>query len=171
MSKRFNSLSAIVLAVGGLMVGQPFKAQAQVFNPPTPQPNQATQPVTAPQFGVQQAVGSTAPAQVEPVKQTAWGIPMPKLTMPKLTMPKLTMPDISSVTAPVKSGFDKVSSGSKKAWEGTKEMFSMGQSSSAPATRAPAQQKTSFWQRLTAKPEPQGPQTVGEFMRQPRLDP
>jgi len=133
-------------------------AQAQVFDPPTPQPNAA----------VQQA-GGAAVQQAEGVEQTGWGIPMPKITMPKLTMPQVEMPSMAAITAPVKSGFEKVTTGTKKAWEGTKEMFTLGQNTSS-GSRGRAQQP-SLWQRLTTKPEPQGPQTVGEFMRQPRLDP
>lgn len=102
------------------------------------------------------------------VKQTGFaGIPMPKLTMPKLTMP-----DMSSVTAPFKSGYNKVSAGTKSAWEGTKEMFSFGGGSNAQQANN-SQPKPGLWERLTAPDPPKndGPQTVGEWMSQPRLDP
>jgi len=175
MSKRLLLKSAVVpigvLVVAVLVVGKPTPLRAQVFNPAAAQPNAAI-----PQMGVQQAGGRANQAQTGAVEQTGWGISMPKLTMPKLTlpkltMPKLTMPSMASVTAPMKSGFSKVSSGTKKAWEGTKEMLTFGQNKSAPRAQTATTQKTSFWQRLIARPaEPRGPQTVGEFMKQPRID-
>jgi len=154
----FQAVAVVVLATSCMAV-----TEAQVFNPTTPQ-------AAAPQTAVQQAGGGATSAQAGAVERTGWaGIPMPKITMPKVTMPKITMPSMASVTGPVKSGFGKVTSGTKKAWEGTKEMLSFGQNKSARASNS--QQKASFWQRLIAKPEPQVPQTVGEFMRQPRIDP
>ena len=138
-------------------------ACAQVFNAPAPQPK-------AP---VQQAAVPAGAAPAGAVEQTGWdGVPLPKVTLPKITMPKITMPNMESITGPVKSGFSKVSAGTKKAWEGTKEMLSFGQNKAPAAAGASAQKKPSLWQRLVARnPEPQVPQTVGEFMSQPRLDP
>jgi hypothetical protein len=83
------------------------------------------------------------------------------------------MPDMSVVTGPVKSGYSKVTTGTKKAWEGTKEMFTFGDNESSSQTAANAQPKEGFWSRMFSKePEkPSGPQTVGEWMSQPRLDP
>ena len=122
--------------------------------------------------GVQPAGGPVTPAQSGSVKPTGWGIPMPKITMPKLTMPKVTMPDVSAVTGPMKSGFDKVKFGGKRAWEGAREMLSFGSNDQVARSPTANQQKPSFWQRLTARDaQPQVPQTVGEFMSQPRLDP
>lgn len=99
------------------------------------------------------------------VKQTAW----PSIPLPKITLPTVTMPDMSVITAPVKSGYGKVSEGTRRAWEGTKEMFTFGQGNSAPAARS--QPQPSFWKRMfTSEPEKNdGPQTVGEWMAQPRL--
>ena len=157
MAKCLLQVSLFVLAIS-----QTIESRAQVFNAPTPQSN----------GGVQQAGGPAAAAPSGAVEQSGWGIPMPKITMPKITMPKLTMPDITAVTGPVKSGFGKVKSGTKKAWEGTKEMLSFGKNNQAASSGIPSQQKPSFWQRLTARDtQPQVPQTVGEFMSQPRLDP
>ena len=140
-------------------------SQAQIFEAPTPQPNAL----------VQQAGGQVAASQPGQVKQTAWsGIPMPKFTMPKMTMPKLAMPtmqmpSMESVVGPVKSSFSKVTAGTKKAWEGTREIFTFGQNKSVAAS---AQKKPSMWRRLlTPAPKPDGPQTVAEWMAQPRLDP
>jgi hypothetical protein len=103
------------------------------------------------------------------VKQTAW----PSIPMPKISMPKISMPDMSVVTGPVKSGYSKVTSGTKKAWEGTKEMFTFGDGESAQQTAAASEPKQGFWSRMFSKEEekPSGPQTVGEWMSQPRLDP
>jgi len=138
----------------------PAALQAQIFDSPTPQPN----------ANVQQAGGQMSTPQTGEVQQTAWsGIPMPRFTMPKVTMPKMTMPSMASVIAPVKSSFGKVTAGTKKVWEGTKEIFTFGKQKSA---MNPARKKPSFWSRLlTPAPEPSGPQTVGEWMSQPRLNP
>ena len=109
------------------------------------------------------------------VKQTVWPkITMPKVTMPKVTMPKMSMPDLSKVLSPVSVGFEKVSTGSKKAWEGTKEIFSFGKTNN-PAlvgTTRTTQPEQSIWKKMIGRdPEPAAPQTVGEWMSQPRLDP
>ncbi|MEM8944514.1 MAG: hypothetical protein AAGD11_04960 [Planctomycetota bacterium] len=158
MSKRL--LQIAIAAV--LSTSLASSSAAQVFNAPIPQSNPAVQPAVGP-----------APS-TGAVEQTGWGIPMPKITMPKVTMPKLTMPNMDSVTAPIKSGFGKVSAGSKKAWEGAKEMLTFGDKGANKETvnRATAPKQPSLWQKLTTrKTEPQVPQTVGEFMSQPRLDP
>ena len=103
------------------------------------------------------------------VEQTGWpSLPLPKITMPRLTMPKVSMPDMGTVTKPVKASFGKISSGTKKAWEGTKEIFTFG----GHKEPQPAESNQGFWKRLfSSEPEqPSGPQTVGEWMAQPRLD-
>jgi len=76
--------------------------------------------------------------------------------------------------SPFAAGYAKVSTGVKKAWEGTVDLFSVFQKKkvSAPVARSASKPKNSFWQRLTArKQESKVPQTVGEFMSQPRLNP
>lgn len=123
-------------------------------------------------FGGDSGTSQLNPAPVKQdseVKQTSW----PSLPLPKITMPKISMPDMSTVTAPFKSGYSKVTAGTKSAWEGTKEMFSFGKNdASAAKAQAGGQEKQGFWQRLISnEPEkPDGPQTVGEWMSQPRLD-
>jgi hypothetical protein len=101
---------------------------------------------------------------------------MPKVTMPKITMPK--MPE--NPLAPIKTSAKKVSDGTKKAWEGTKEIFTLGGSKeeAAPApVSGTAEKKPTLLQRMFGseeKKEPAndgGPRTVAEFMAQPRLDP
>lgn len=136
----------------------------------------ATVPCSAQLFGGQEAKteshktvgGAPQMHQDADVKQAGWG----GIPLPKLTMPKLTMPDMSSVTAPFKSGYNKVTAGTKSAWEGTKEMFSFGGGSNAQQTNS-SQPKQGLWERLTTPDPPKndGPQTVGEWMSQPRLDP
>ncbi len=103
------------------------------------------------------------------VKQTAW----PSVPLPKISMPKISMPDMSVITGPVKSGYGKVTTGTKKAWEGTKEMFTFGKGNSTSQTSSSSQPKQGFWGRMfSPEPEePNVPQTVGEWMSQPRLDP
>ncbi len=162
------------VSVALLVAGQVAVSHAQVINAPAAQPG----------VGVQQAGGPVAVAPTGAVEQTGWGplmpklampkITMPKITMPKLTMPQMAMPSMDAMTGPFKSGLGKVTSGTKKAWEGTKEMFTFGQNQSTSSTgrNVAGEQKPSFWNRLLAKqPEPRGPQTVGEFMSQPRLNP
>jgi hypothetical protein len=86
-------------------------------------------------------------------------------------MPKISMPDMSVITTPVKAGYGKVADGTKKAWEGTKEIFTFGKDSSASTSQS--QPKESMWKRMfSSEPDKNdGPQTVGEWMSQPRLDP
>lgn len=127
--------------------------------------------LSAQSTGAPEAVGGT-PQMYEDseVRQTGW----PSIPLPKITMPKVSMPDMSSITGPVKSGYQKVSTGTARAWEGTKEMFTFGGEESSPSgSRQSAQQKQGFWSKMfTSEPEPSsGPQTVGEWMSQPRLDP
>ena len=124
---------------------------------------------------VQQAGGDVDGGASGEVQQTGWPkLTLPKVTMPKVTMPNLSMPDMSKMLSPVSSGFQKISAGSQKAWAGTKEMFSFGKTQSASRTSNPRakQPNQSIWQRLIGRsPEPAAPQTVGEWMSQPRLDP
>ena len=138
--------------------------------------------------GVQQAnaeIGSGAQSGL--IQQVGWpSIPLPKVTLPQITMPKVTMPKLPplwpssgddqspALLSPFVSGFKKVSEGTRKAWEGTIELFSVGSgkgtSNSAARNASPSQ--PSLWQRLVSPaPEHDGPQTVGEFMSQKRLDP
>jgi hypothetical protein len=118
--------------------------------------------------GGEKSSASSGSVKIDPeVKQTAW----PSIPLPKISMPKISMPDMSVITTPVKAGFGKVTDGTRKAWEGTKEIFTFGKGDSAAATRS--QPKESFWKRMfTSEPDKNdGPQTVGEWMAQPRLDP
>lgn len=134
--------------------------------------------------GVQQASGNVGAApESGSILPASWlGLQMPRVSMPKVTMPKITMPkwptgqDGKAISpfAPLTAGFSKVSLGAKKAWEGTMEMFTFGSGNnvSQPRPRATSQPKPSFWQRMfSSAPEPDGPQTVSEWMSQQRLDP
>ncbi len=129
------------------------------------------QPVRSQSPKAPQAVGGTPQMhQDSEVRQTGW----PSIPLPKISMPKIWMPDFSPITRPVKSGYNKVTSGTKRAWEGTKEMFTFGGSESKETvSKQSSQQQPGFWSRMFAsEPEqPSGPQTVGEWMAQPRLDP
>ena len=161
----------IMVLSGCWAVGGPDGVQAQILSEPVPTSGEVRQ-VRAESSGGAEAGG---------VERVGWfNIPLPKITMPKLTLPKVTMPKMPplwpsesnegspALLAPVASGFSKISAGAHKAWEGTKEVFAAGTEEKAPA----AQAQPSFWQRLVGRsPQPEGPQTVGEFMSQPRLDP
>jgi hypothetical protein len=103
------------------------------------------------------------------VQQTGW----PSLPLPKISMPKVSMPDMSPITRPVKSGYGKIASGTKHAWDGTKEMFSFGKGNNQPAGQtSQSQEKPGFWSRIFSKEpeEPKGPQTVAEWMSLPRVE-
>ena len=69
-----------------------------------------------------------------------------------------------------------MSDGGKKAWEGTKEIFTGGKKSDEqPATRvADASASPSWWERMTGggekKQEPEGPATINEWMSQKRVE-
>ena len=95
---------------------------------------------------------------------------MPKFTMPKIEMPKMP----ADALAPVKASARKVSDGTKRAWEGTKELFTFGGKTTAteqPTERlASRPDQPSVWSRMFGggEPEPEGPQTVADFMAQPR---
>jgi hypothetical protein len=117
---------------------------------------------------------ASAPAEPTTPTPSPWGwLAMPKVTMPKISMPKMPADPL----APVKTSAKKVSDGTKKAWEGTKEIFTFGGSKpteDAGATTPTPDDKPSIWKRMFGgeeKKEPEGPRTVAEFMAQKRLDP
>ena len=170
------SRNCIAVAVGLLVAaGQAAGVGAQIIN--------ASSPTTATTGGsVQTAAGSVGTEQ----QQGGWlpvswqSVSLPKVKMPKFSVPKISMPkwptnaDGSAVSpfAPITAGASKVSAGTKKAWQGAKEMFSFGSGEKTPRSIASANSSAepSFWQRMAGKqPEPQGPQTVAEFMSQPRV--
>ena len=133
--------------------------------------------------GVQTAAGN--PNTVEEqggFLPVSWpSVSLPQVSMPKMTMPKIPMPtwptnaDGSAVSpfAPITAGASKISAGTRKAWEGAKEMFGFSSSfdSDGRATQLAAYpSEPSFWQRMTGRePEPTGPRTIAEFMAQPRV--
>jgi hypothetical protein len=116
------------------------------------------------------AAGDITPTTEIP-SQSPWGwLKAPNITMPKLSFPKMPADPLS----PIKTSAHKVSDGAKKAWEGTKEIFTFGGSTSEQPTvrTASAQEAPSLWERMfgpKAEPKPQ-PGTVAEFMKQPRVE-
>jgi hypothetical protein len=158
----------LLVVVCLLFVNQTVIADAQVIN--------ASLPDASP--GAEPAAGS---AEVEPgshgILPASWpSIPMPTITMPKITMPKWpTHADGTYVSpfAPITAGAKMVSTGTRKMWEGTKSIFTFDSQQQTSQPHLPNQnQKPSFWQRVTGQePEPSGPQTVAEWMSQPRLNP
>jgi hypothetical protein len=132
---------------------------------------------TLPRAAMAQAADSPAPgafagAEVEPTPTSPWGwFKMPTITMPKIAMPKMPVDPL----APFKASARKVSEGSKKAWEGTKELFNIGTGrAQEPATSVASRgEAPSMWSRMFGggEKEPEGPRSVAEFMAQPRLDP
>lgn len=132
--------------------------------------------------GFAQSTG--APTTIDPSTgevtptQSPWSwIKMPKITMPKIEMPKMP----ADPFAPVKASAHKVNDGAKKAWEGTKELFTFGKPTdeeppthvaSRSTTATTTEEQPSIWKRMFgAKEEPRQPQSVAEWMNQPRLDP
>jgi hypothetical protein len=108
---------------------------------------------------------------VEPTPESPWSwIKMPKITMPKITMPKMPADPL----APIKASARKVSDGTKRAWEGTKEMFTFGRGKTAeePAARVASAEQPSVWSRMFggAEQEPEPPQTVADWMAQKRVE-
>ncbi len=150
----FHSSLALIVSLALCQAGK-----AQIFNG---DPQDAKE---------QPTVGGTPQMhQDAEVKQTAW----PSIPLPKITMPSISMPDMSVITTPVKSGYYKMADGTRKAWEGTKEMFTFGKNEAPTRTaaRTNTQSEPGIWERLTtpSTPKKDGPQTVGEWMAQPRLD-
>jgi len=155
---------SLVLSCLGAWSAWSLQVEAQVINSHASQHSPAVHASAGEISGMQDDEGVT---------QATWlGIPLPRISMPQISMPTISMPDMTPVTAPVKSGLNKVAMGTRSAWEGTKEMFSFTNNSTQ--TRHYTQpQGPTFWQRLFGHgpQQPQGPQTVGEWMSQPRLDP
>jgi hypothetical protein len=119
--------------------------------------------------GVQAPAGSAS--DITPTEEPAaspWGwLKMPTITMPKITMPKMPADPL----APIKTSARKVSEGTKKAWEGTKELFTGGSKKDDPAARvASSGESPSLMQRMFGGEEEknEGPETVGEWMSQQR---
>jgi hypothetical protein len=135
--------------------------------------------LSGPQAALAQATGASSlgASDITPTEEPAsspWGwLKMPTLTMPKLTMPKMPADPL----APIKSSARKVGDGTKKAWEGTKEMFTFGGAKTPPAQQtrvasnaeAPSMMQRMFGGGTEEKPA-EGPATVGEWMAQPRVD-
>jgi hypothetical protein len=114
-------------------------------------------------------VGYVGDGEVTPTPSPWSWLKMPKITMPKIEMPKMP----ADPFAPVKASARKVGEGTRKAWEGTKELFTFGGSKTAeqPTERVASRpDQPSVWSRMFggAEKEPEGPQTVADFMRQPR---
>lgn len=119
-----------------------------------------------------------AASDITPTEEPAagpWGwLKMPTITMPKITMPKMPADPL----APIKTSARKVGDGTKKAWEGTKEIFTFGGSKSAepagPAERVASKgESPSLWSRMFGEKQAEpaeGPATVGEWMSQSRVE-
>jgi hypothetical protein len=114
-------------------------------------------------------------SDITPTEEPAagpWGwLKMPKVTMPKVSFPKMPADPL----APIKTSARKVGDGTKKAWEGTKEIFTFGGSKTEqPAARvASAEKSPSMWKRMFGggkEEQPEGPSTITEWMAQPRVE-
>jgi hypothetical protein len=124
-------------------------------------------PVCVAQAPVGQPADDITPTAEQSPSPWGW-LKMPTITMPKITMPKMPADPL----APIKSSAKKVSDGGKKAWEGTKEIFRGGKADEPAARVANAKEAPSLWDRMTGnakEPEPQGPATITEWMKQPRV--
>jgi hypothetical protein len=124
----------------------------------------------------QTVTGAAADASdITPTEESGSGawkwLKMPSITMPKITFPKMPADPL----APIKSSARKVGDGTKRAWEGTKEIFTFGGSKKEqPSARvATAGESPSMFQRMFGGGEEkpaEGPATVGEWMAQPRVE-
>ena len=135
--------------------------------------------LSAPHAALAQSMGATSAgaSDITPTEEptsSPWGwLKMPTITMPKIAMPKMPADPL----APIKSSARKVGDGTKKAWEGTKEMFTFGGGKTPPAqearvasnAEAPSMMQRMFGGGTEDKPA-EGPATVGEWMAQPRVD-
>lgn|GEM_PF-1723260 len=177
-------VSVVCAAYCVLLLVHP-QATAQVFNATTGSGAAQTGPVV-PRHASEKTAPGAKKASPDPsgVKQTSWySVPMPRITMPKIEIPRFKMPsflassgassaDKPSMFAPLTAGAHKISAGSKKAWQGAKEMFSVGRrESDKKVPQAAAKKGPSLWERMFTRKEPKGPRTVAEWMAQPRLDP
>ena len=163
------------------LLAAPTQVTAQLLN----RPESAGADKTAKSEGVISAqVTEKESKDSSAVKQTNWySVPMPKITMPKIEIPRFSMPSFMasdsgsstakpSMFAPLTAGAHKISDGSKKAWEGAKDMFRFGRGQSKkPMPQSDAAKRPSLWERMFTPKEPEGPRTVAEWMSQPRLDP
>lgn len=119
---------------------------------------------------------TTPPSDITPTTeapaQSPWGwLKVPSVTMPKVSFPKMPADPL----APVKNSAHKVGDGAKRAWEGTKEIFTFGGSKTEPPAprMASSKEAPSMWQRMFGAKEeakPAGPKTVAEWMAQPRVE-
>ncbi|MCA9260962.1 MAG: hypothetical protein KDA61_17225 [Planctomycetales bacterium] len=103
---------------------------------------------------------------------SGWALPLPKITLPKITMPKITMPKMeTSPMEPIRASARKIGDGSKKAWEGAKEILTFGRSSDPAESQTTSRPQPSIWKRMFGGEEQadSGPQTIGEFMSGERL--
>lgn len=109
-------------------------------------------------------------ADAEQASPAYWGwLPKPEITWPQVTLPSVAFPKFdrsmaSNVFAPVKSGVAKISAGSRRAWDGTKEIFSFAFGSSKDDSRLASRKTPTMWERMFGGPRDDGPQTIGEFM-------
>jgi hypothetical protein len=122
--------------------------------------------------GAQSAPAGATAEDITPTEEAgafSW-VKKPSFTMPKISFPKMPADPL----APVKNSAKKVSDGTKKAWEGTKEIFTFGgNKQEKPAAQvATAGEAPSVWQRMFGAEEKQdeGPATVNEWMKQKRVE-
>jgi len=124
------------------------------------------------QFAAGQSAEQAMATQGEaPAAESPWGwLKMPKVTMPKIEMPKMP----ADPFAPVKTSAKKVGDGAKKAWEGTKELFTFGGNKGEQPTARVASngEAPTMMERMFGGKEkqPEGPATITEWMSQPRVD-
>lgn len=114
------------------------------------------------------ADAGVAADEQEPPAYWGW-LPKPEITWPQVTLPSVVFPKFdrsmaSTVFSPVKSGVSKISAGSRRAWDGAKEIFGFAFGDSRDTPRVASRRKPSMWERMFGAREDEGPQTIGEFM-------
>jgi hypothetical protein len=125
---------------------------------------------TAPRLAIAQSGAAGAPETIAEEGAQASASPWGWLKMPKITMPQMPADPL----APVKASGRKVADGTRRAWAGVKELLTFGGEKQAdqPTARMASNPQPSMWQRMFggAEEEPQGPQSVAEWMSQPRVE-
>jgi hypothetical protein len=152
----------------------------------------ATASTTAPQTAAAQT--PTTPEEEQrwmlnsPTAKTSW----PRLRAPKLTMPPSPLPSREewakarnswvekspepakpSPLQAMKDGAGRFTKSTREAWDKTVDALKPGERAPSPTSRVARGNKRPFWKRvLFVEPtEPQGPQTMSEWIAQDRVDP
>jgi hypothetical protein len=139
------------------------------------------------------------PTPATPEEERRWMLnsPTAKMSWPRLQAPKLKMPpspfpsreDLDrarnswvekspdpakpSPLQAMKDGAGRFKKSTREAWDKTVDALTPGESADAPSSRVARADKRPFWKRMffVEPSQPQGPQTMSEWIAQDRVDP